>query len=274
VRSLHYFMVSILVLVLVAFVAVGWALRPPTSGFPSVPNNLYLQVMAPGVRTLTERLVLRADGSVQLIVQSDQNPQGPTLLGIYNPAGARVCTPKNLVRFTYSGGNMEELPMPAFKVQDERASQSNPDAPVGPVQEIIVNSVGPGVDVYICFPRTTPVRFIGAYLSAQFPRVQLLSGRLQDLRSVLTLKGANTADFSIQSPFSPSSTNATSWTWSQAASEQAIHLSAIDVSTSQYENHQAFLSGIALGIAGGALITILQELVAPFSRRKDERLGG
>jgi len=268
VRSLHYVMVSILVFVFVAFVAIGWALRPPASGFPSVPNTLYLQVLAPGVHTLTEQLVQRADGSVQLIVQSDQNPQGPTLLGIYNPAGARVCTPKHLYRFTSSG----ILRMPAFKVTEERASQSNPNAPVGPVAETIVNSVGPGVYVDICYPRTPPVRFVGAYLSAQFPKVQLLSGRLQNLRSKLTVKGANTADFSIQSPLSPSSTDVASWTWSQAGG-LAIHFSAIDASTSQYENHQAFLSGIALGIAGGALITILQELVVPFSRRKDKRLG-
>jgi hypothetical protein len=91
---------------------------------------------------------------------------------------------------------------------------------------------------------------------------------------VLILKGADTADYSIQSPVTPQKTNPTSWAWAQAASAQSIHLSAIDVTTSQYENHQAFLSGIALGIAGGALITILQELVAPFSRRKDERFGG
>lgn len=66
VRSLHYVMVSILTIVFVVFVAVGWALRPPISGFPSVPSNLTMQVSAPGVRTMTEQLVLRTDGSVAL----------------------------------------------------------------------------------------------------------------------------------------------------------------------------------------------------------------
>lgn len=277
VRSLHYIMVSILFIVLVVFVAVGWTLRPPTSGFPSVSNNLTLQVSAPGVRTMTERLVLRADGGARLIVQSVQNPKGPTTLWINHWAGERVCTPKQTVSVTY-GDEMHVHPIPAFKVKFLRQQTATgvpiPNGPAGPVTSIEVDSVGPGVDVYICFRRAAPVRFVGAYLSAQFAPISLVNAHLQNVRSVLILKGANTADFSIQSPVSPLSTDATSWFWAQPATAQRIHLSAINVTTSQYENHQAFLSGIALGIAGGALITILQELVAPFSRRKDERTGG
>jgi hypothetical protein len=264
-------MVSVLIVVLVAFVVVGWALRPPTVSFPSVPSNLTMQVTATGVSTMTERLVLRTDGRTRLIIESVQNPQGPTKMLIYNLHGGRVCTPKQSSRTT--GDNVHVNPIPAFRVKHVHQPLSL-GAFGGPQSWTRVDSVGPGVDVYICWSRDGAVSQVGAYLSAQFAPVSLLYGRLQHVRSVLILKGADTADYSIQSPVTPQKTNPTSWAWAQAASAQSIHLSAIDVTTSQYENHQAFLSGIALGIAGGALITILQELVAPFSRRKDERFGG
>jgi len=192
-------------------------------------------------------------------------------MSIYNLDGGHVCTPKQKV--TVSGGDEVNVNViPAFKVKRMRQPPSIAFGNV-PQRWTNVDSVGPGVDVYICWSHVAPVRLAGAYLSAQFAPVTLVYGHLQHVLSVLILKGADTSDFSIQSPVTPRSTNATSWSWFQAASTQSIHLSAINVTTSQYENHQAFLSGIALGIAGGALITILQELVAPFSRRKDERIG-
>jgi hypothetical protein len=270
VRSLHLIMVSVLIIVLVAFVVVGWALRPPTAGFPSVPSNLTMQVTATGVSTMTERLVLRSDGRARLVTESVQNPQGPTKVLLYDLHDGHVCTPKQTV--SVNGDVVHEQPTPAFTVKRIHQPLSL-GAFGGPQSWTRVDSVGPGVDVYVCWSHGGPVSQVGAYLSAQFAPVSLLYGRLHHVRSVLILKGANTADYSIQSPVTPLRTNPTSWAWAQAASAQSIHLSAIDVTTSQHENHQAFLSGIALGIAGGALITILQELIAPFSRRKDERVG-
>ena len=115
-------MVSILTIVFVVFVAVGWALRPPNSGFPSVPGNLTMGVSAPGVRTMTEHLVLRTDGRVRLIIKSVQNPKGPTTMSIYNLAGGHVCTPKQKV--TVNGDEVNINPIPAFKVKRIRQPPS------------------------------------------------------------------------------------------------------------------------------------------------------
>jgi hypothetical protein len=258
-------MVSILLVMLVVFAAVGWSLRPPPTGFPQVPEALSMQLTAKGIQSMTERLVLRTDGRVRLIVKSDEDPPGATTLSIYNIGSGHVCTPKQVVTQNLDAITIKETP--AFKVKQIR----NQLGYGGPTSWTDVDSVGPGVDVYICWRRDAPVRVSGAYLSAQFPPISLVYDYLQRVDSVLILKGANTADYSIQSPVSPLATDATSWSWAQAASAQSIHLSAIDVSTSQHENYESFLSGIAFGIAGGALITLLQELVAPLSRRKDQR---
>ena len=42
-----------------------------------------------------------------------------------------------------------------------------------------------------------------------------------------------------------------------------IRVQGVDVGGTQRDSYRAFLGEISLGIAGGALIAILQELVAP-----------
>lgn len=50
---------------------------------------------------------------------------------------------------------------------------------------------------------------------------------------------------------------------------ELVILLIVIVSGTQHDTFRAFLSGIFFGIAGGSIITFLQELVVPFSRRRD-----
>jgi hypothetical protein len=50
-----------------------------------------------------------------------------------------------------------------------------------------------------------------------------------------------------------------------------LTFSAVDSSETQHDTYDAFLSGIVFGIAGGALVSLVQELVAPFRSRRDLR---
>jgi hypothetical protein len=59
------------------------------------------------------------------------------------------------------------------------------------------------------------------------------------------------------------------WSSPLGVSAPTLRFSAINVSGTQHDTFRAFLSGIFFGIAGGSIITFLQELLVPFSRRRD-----
>ncbi len=257
-------MIAVMVIFLVVFVGVGWSLRPPTSGFPSVPENLSVQVVVKGAPKLTQHLTVKSDGAAKLEIKGGAGLPGSTKVQIFHIGKGKVCTPTKSW-MTQDGDEMIEHSVPKFRVRVVNALSFGK----GPEQWTEVDSVGPGVYVDICWTRDAPVRIVGAYLSAQFPSVTEAYARRPLISSTLKLSGANTADYSIQSPVSPISTSTTSWSWSQTANAQPIHLSAINVTTSQHDNYRAFLSGITLGVAGAALIAIVQELIVPLSRRRD-----
>ena len=62
------------------------------------------------------------------------------------------------------------------------------------------------------------------------------------------------------------------WEWSpRFPAGQAITISAVNTSDTQHDSYRAFLSGIVLGVPGGALVALIQELVAPFRARRELR---
>jgi hypothetical protein len=81
----------------------------------------------------------------------------------------------------------------------------------------------------------------------------------------------NTADFALQDETAPSSSNRAGWGWTQSWRAPPIQVTAVNTSAQQNGQYRAFPSGILFGVAGGAFITILQELVARLNRRRDER---
>jgi hypothetical protein len=125
-----------------------------------------------------------------------------------------------------------------------------------------------------------PVGLSGPYLNARFPPLQGLTpgtpltevpvvGDVGDagITRVLNLAGGNTAGYSVQSDPHPVPLGTSTWTWTTVHSPQVIELTAVNTSDSQRESNNAFYSGILIGIAGGALISLLTELVVPLSRK-------
>jgi hypothetical protein len=122
--------------------------------------------------------------------------------------------------------------------------------------------------VRMCWSSNAPVSLNGSHLSARFPPAASSSGSVRVSR-VLDPAAGDTANFVIQSQTAPTNSDSSSWGWSGPGIREPIHLSAVNVSGTRHDNFWAFLSGITLGIAGGALIAILQEFVAPLRRRRD-----
>lgn len=197
---------------------------------------------------------------------------------VLNPGPARLCrrsapVPGEKFTTTYRAG-MVELPWYAK-----------------PVSAFVVAVTFGSTDEHFPVPviclhwsSGSPVAANGAYLSARFPPVHGIAvdaygdGIAQgdgggDLAAgtvtrILNLADVTTYDFNVQSDPQPSVSDAGSWTWISNDLPQTLQLAAINSSDLQRENNNAFYSGILFGIAGGALVALIAELVRPFNRRK------
>ena len=137
-----------------------------------------------------------------------------------------------------------------------------------------------------------PVADSGPYLSASFPSMLDIDTSAGDgytfavplppvgdignlpVTRTLILGDGDTADYGIQSdPHPTSSTDSApaSWTWITTTSPQNILFAAVNTTDLQRENNSAFVSGVLFGLAGGALIGLVTELVLPFYEREKHR---
>ena len=185
---------------------------------------------------------------------------------VLNPHGAKACSQSA----NYRSGNVT-LPL----------SASDP-ALVIPRQPPIVSTDPSYVPTGIClhWDSGAPINLRGAYLSARFPPIQGISSNIfftgepmtGDLathsvtRSLGPVDGP-TANFSIQTDPQPTDTYGRTWAWVTEDSPQVIQVAAVNTSELDQENNNAFVSGILFGVAGGALVTLITELVMPFYRR-------
>jgi hypothetical protein len=260
-------MVAVLVIILLVLVGVGWSLRPQSSGFRTVPRDMSLTVRAHGVKNVSETLQRDAHSGAVLEVRASNGQgdvTGPWTLEIGNLGTGSICTGHELQLGNGSGAIAVETLAPFHVSHPAVASTGGP-----PVVITDVTSTGIFY-VKVCWSSNAPVSLNGAYLSAQFPPVAIDTGTVS-LSRLLYPGAGDTADYVIQSQTPPSSASSDWWNWSGLPADEPIRLSAVDVSGTQHDNFRAFLSGITLGIAGGALIAIIQEFVAPLSRRRDAR---
>ncbi len=195
---------------------------------------------------------------------------------VLNPGPARLCRSAPVfgedVTNTYKAGKVElpwyAKPVSAFVVA-VTFHLADEDLPV-PV-------------ICLHWSSGSPVAANGAYLSARFPPVHGIAvdagqGTSQpdgggDLATgtvtrVLTLTDATTSDFNVQSDPLATLSYQRSWIWVNHGLPQTLQLAAINSSDLQRENNNAFYAGILFGIAGGALVALIAELVRPFNRRK------
>ncbi len=83
---------------------------------------------------------------------------------------------------------------------------------------------------------------------------------------------ADTADYTIQSLQQPKVVMSDSWQWpADKTLPEPLAFAAVNTSETQHDTYDAFLSGIMFGVAGGALVSLIVELVAPFRSRQERR---
>jgi hypothetical protein len=123
------------------------------------------------------------------------------------------------------------------------------------------------------------VQLNGSYLGARFPPVAgwaplTIGTPAADINASVVRSlhpDAETRDFAIQSQPRPTSAGPESWVWALESSPAPIQLSAIDVSDTQHADYLTFLSGIAFGLAGAAVIALLGEFILPLHQRRQDR---
>jgi hypothetical protein len=271
ISRVHLEVIAILFPVFAILAAVGWHTRPQSNGFSAVPANVLLIVRTPdGDKGASEVLHRTADnGAVLDVTVGPPLAVGAWTVEIDHPDGAQLCTPSQLPDDVNPGLTVSGPPTPV--APQRLTSLGTPNG----VPSYQVKSRGP-LYVSLCWSSNGPVNLNGSYLNAQFPQVDVNSHDqflAVPMTNVLYPDDGNTADFVIQSPATPTTTSADSWQWSSSttSASSVLHLSAVNTSASQHQSFQGFLSGLALGLAGGALIAILLELVGPISRARDAR---
>jgi hypothetical protein len=267
--EIHLELVAVLVVICVALALFGWTLRPQSGGFPTVPENISIFINDARITSAYTSMARLGDNGAQLTLYSSNALQAassaPWSVQIDNIGSGHVCTPGSYI--TNGGGSVTKLGV--FRI-------THPKLPIleGGTPPKVTEVTGSGI-VYLklCWPSGGPISLNGSYLSAQFPPEAKGDFRPMKMTRVLYPNAGDTANYVIQSPTQPNGIQADSWQWTGAiAPYTPLHLSAIDVSGNQHDSYRAFLSGIVFGIAGGALISLIAELVGPLSRRREGKV--
>ncbi len=287
-QQVHIELVIVLVLVVAALSVLGALWLPQEKGFPSVPEDLSVDIRATGVMAVTETLARTADGGSTLTIEQEDVPyfEGPGnearqrwVVSVGDLGEGHVCTPPYVV---VPGSPPFNFAIPVARTAPLFYAKTDPSEP--PLTWVIGRGV---LLVELCWYSGGPVGLDGAYLSAWLPpeidfwpsgfargvaALQVPSQEVTRISRTLEPNTGDTANFTVQSQVAPNASTASSWQWSTTLSATTgVRVSAVNVSTSQRGTYLSFLSGIAFGIAGGAVITILQELLGPLSRRRDKR---
>jgi hypothetical protein len=128
------------------------------------------------------------------------------------------------------------------------------------------------VFVKFCWSSAAPAAINGAYLNAHIPPVLSATSPAGYVVSrQLNLGESDSSDFVLQSIVQPTGVTQGGWQWrpTRLTAAQTLAVSAVNTSETQHDSYDAFLSGIFFGIAGGALVALIQELVAPFRSRHE-----
>jgi hypothetical protein len=276
ISRLHLVLVATLLVLTVALGLVGWSIRPSSGGFSAVPADVQLFIpTASPLLQFTETISSASGGGAVLTVEgtpqiTDVVPTQPFTLVVNNPGEGRLCTPSVLTN--------DQLGL-ALRLAPQHVRKNAALAFVTPGRNRPITISGRGYFyVRLCWPSNGPVALNGAYLSARFPPTEVFAATkdAQGVARQLTLgsSDATTADFSIQSLEQPTRSTDREWIWAAHTSgvlPQALPFTAVNTSETQHDSYDAFISGIFFGVAGGALVSLVAELVAPFRPRQERR---
>jgi hypothetical protein len=258
VHQFHLELVILLGLICVVLGLLGWWLRPPSTGFPDVPQGLSFSLAGGATGTgVDETLTRTSQGGATLDLEVDpvvdpspSDNATPWTLQVSGLGSGRVCSPGQRLVHT------------VMKVGSDTGQ-------VTVVHIVAVQGRGQVIVSFCWSPGSAgPVALSGSYLSAQFPGF-VGAGITSTYRQFYPNAG-NGEDFIIQSQPQPTYEDANTWIWNGGTQPaEPLGVAAFNVSNNQHDTYRGFLSGIALGVAGAALIGLVTELLLPWSRRRD-----
>jgi hypothetical protein len=142
------------------------------------------------------------------------------------------------------------------------------------------NTIEPLGLINLCWNRDAPLAFDGEYASAAIPTVSpyFVGGPSFPLHLATSLYFENpgenvrpiAAEYSLQGGSLPTSTDPFGWHWSSNPTGQ-IQVTALSIPQSQHEAYLGFVSGVLFGVAGGAFVALIQELLTPLRRNRTKR---
>jgi hypothetical protein len=283
-NRLHLVLVAVLTVLTLALGLLGWALRPASGGFPSLESNMLVllgSTVPGGAHPYVTQSLTRVSGGGTLLLQGDleASPSVQWSVDLFHlDSGWRLCTPSAVI---FGGGAISELKLSPQHVNLKPKFATDVPGFEKPVE---VDGAGPFY-LKLCWSVGGPVQANGAYLSSRFIPVYdssapvglnqatpvYVSSASVSLTRELNLGVGTTADYSIQS-VQPSSDYGGGWQWSgRPPAGAALAVSAVNASETQHDSYKAFLSGIVFGVAGGALVSLIMELVSPFRSRQERR---
>ena len=278
----------VVMLVLTVVIAVlGWQYRPGSGAYPAVPRRLALTIDA-DVRSLVMTMTRSGtSGAVFTIYDDDALGATPAhgvtvgrwKVGIDGLGAGRVVRGPGPgdVPIPADAFKGDHIPVPIPRVEPFVPEQLTEPGPRHAANFRPVEKTAPFY-LRIRWREHAPVALDGAYLSAQLPGVVLYwpggAPASIPMTTTLTPRAGDAGQFSLQATTGPSVTGARSWAWHLDVAARAttsgakpsarfdpIAFSAASVAETQQENVRAFLSGVLLGIAGGAVITLIAELI-------------
>ena len=291
--ELHLTMIIVLCIFLVLLLFAGWKLKPMSTALHISASPIQFAVAANqggSLDTLTETMAQR-NGSGTQVELEDQTAKGPWTVQVFTVDGSampkhpawRICTPHTgtLSLNGHYFGRSPFFPYTPGTLTTDGDSFSSITSTSGWQDTSAWAIHGHGaLLVQVCWSDRGPESLSGGYLSADFPIVNLddsFHAAVQDAKSsdnffsqlYFPLQDASYG-FTIQSAQQPTGTTPFELYWADAA-ETDFHVSASDTNELANESYHTFLSGLALGIAGGVLIAIVQEFLGPVIRRDDKR---
>jgi hypothetical protein len=283
-REVNVLVLVVLLAITAILAVVGWWYRPGSTAYPTVPRRLAFTVNADARSLVTTLRRVGDDGAVLTLYDDDRFGLGDEGHGV-TPRGWSVgisgLGTGRVVRHPTGGA----VPYPADQAADIHTQMAIPAVRTRPPltevggPSLIFEPVAPDAPLYlqVRWASDAPVRLDGAYVSAQLPGVSVSwpNAAPASLPMAMTLSPAagDVGRFSVQATIGPTFT-ARSWTWQvDAASSngpldsqssttfEPVAMSAVNVSATQQESVRTFFVGVLLGIAGGAVLGVILELV-------------
>ena len=130
----------------------------------------------------------------------------------------------------------------------------------------------PFLVVILHWNSSPPLAVSGSYISAALPTILASQAGMETRK--LELPGTALSGYTLAGGLAPTQVTPRSWAWTSALSgdngsqaSSTIPVIGSSIQGIQRDNHDAFLSGIFLGVAGGAAVSLVPALLYAIDRR-------